>query len=304
MKTNLWVTELLLALVLAMPLACKAPATPAGPAQFEVTSLNVMPLEVTAGETASITAQVKNVGGSEGIYTAVLTVDGATAEVKEVTVAPGATQTVTFTVIKDKAGTYQIAVGELRSSLVVKEKKPALVAKEMELKYDDWGAEEYVPLPETNGCLVDFLPPSTPFTVNRVDVYGVYELLSICPINPDPQRASLKIEIRDKDWRVLHSVSLERSYVLPILSCPAWLYMPVPNVDVSDKFYIHIYDGRGKCDAIHVGVDRSSVNQHSTITDVAKRTPRICSSWPFTLGDKSKTNWMIRVVGTAMVPEE
>jgi len=98
----------------------------AKPAAFEVTSLVVTPPEVTAGGTVSVTAEVRNTGGSEGSYTATLTVDGATAQTKEVALAVGASKTVSFSLVKDRAGTYQIAVGGLASSLRVKEKFSAL----------------------------------------------------------------------------------------------------------------------------------------------------------------------------------
>ncbi len=127
MKRRFLASVLLLLTVLLVPPACKAPAAPA---QFEVTSFNISPPEMTAGETVTIIAQVKNIGDSEGVYTAILTVDGAQVGMKDVTVAAGATETVTFSLVKDKAGTCKIAIGESSSSLTV---KPKLVAKEMEL---------------------------------------------------------------------------------------------------------------------------------------------------------------------------
>lgn len=101
--------------MLIIPLGCKAPA------KFEVTSLDVTPPEVTVrvGETANIVAEVTNTGASEGTYTAVLIADGAEVERKDVTVAAGATETVTFSLVKDTPGTYQIAVGGLSSTLTV-----------------------------------------------------------------------------------------------------------------------------------------------------------------------------------------
>ncbi|MCX6009774.1 MAG: hypothetical protein NTW48_07070 [Chloroflexi bacterium] len=161
MRKGLWLSMLLIALVLILPMACKAPS-----AAFEVVSLDITPLEITAGDTVTVTARVKNIGGSEGIYTAVLTIDGATVETKEVALAPGASETVTFSLVKDTPGTYQVGIGELTSSLTVKQK---LVAKEFELKYDDDTARDSISaqVPWLGGHIVDFSPPATPFTIKR-----------------------------------------------------------------------------------------------------------------------------------------
>lgn len=124
--------------------ACAAPSTPPAetpaptttaptpaptPAEFEVMSLAVEPSEVVAGKIVSIIAEVKNVGGSEGSYSVVLTIDGAEVETKEVTLAPGATEAVTFRLGKYVPGAYQIGVGGLTSPLRVKE-KPVPAPKE------------------------------------------------------------------------------------------------------------------------------------------------------------------------------
>jgi len=71
MKSNFF-KYLALALVFSTLItvgACAKPAPPPSPAAFEVTTMNVTPPEVTAGETANVTAEVKNTGGSEGTYT-------------------------------------------------------------------------------------------------------------------------------------------------------------------------------------------------------------------------------------------
>ncbi|MBA7602710.1 hypothetical protein ES703_09806 [subsurface metagenome] len=78
-------------------------------------------MDAVAGETVSITAVVKNIGGSEGIYPVILSVDGVTAEVKETAlIKPDSSEVVTFSLIKDVSGTYEINIGGLSSSLIVK----------------------------------------------------------------------------------------------------------------------------------------------------------------------------------------
>jgi len=133
-------TEAIAGLLLAALLILGActPAPPPAPAEFEVISLDITPIEVEAGETVSITAVVKNIGGSEGTYAAVLTVNRATVETKEVIIAPGASRTITFSLVKEAVGTYEIGIGKMSSSLMVKEKQPAI---EVELDVDSTNPE-------------------------------------------------------------------------------------------------------------------------------------------------------------------
>jgi len=103
-----------------VPTPTPAPAPkPESAAQFEVVSLHVTPTQVTAGETVTVKAEVKNIGGSEGVYTAILTVNGVEVETKDIVVAPGATETVAFSLVKDKTGTYNIELGSLTGTLSV-----------------------------------------------------------------------------------------------------------------------------------------------------------------------------------------
>lgn len=96
----------------------EAPVMPT-PAEFKVSSLDVTPSEVIPGETVTITAVVENTGGSEGTYTAILTTDGFTVEEKEVVIASGSSEIITFSLVEDAPGTHEIGVGELSSTLVV-----------------------------------------------------------------------------------------------------------------------------------------------------------------------------------------
>lgn len=66
-------------------------------AEFEVSSLAITPSEAVAGEAITVKANVENVRGVEGTYTATLTVDGNVADTKEVTIDTGAVKEVSFT---------------------------------------------------------------------------------------------------------------------------------------------------------------------------------------------------------------
>ena len=83
----------------------------------------------------------------------------------------------------------------------------------------------------------------------------------------------------------------------------------MPDIEVSDKFYVHVHTGTGIMEGIHIGADDSIVNEHSETTiRTAEGTTRILVDWPYGadwwFGDKSKVNWMIRVVGTVVGTEE
>ena len=79
----------------------------------------------------------------------------------------------------------------------------------------------------------------------------------------------------------------------------------MPNIMVSDQFYVHACRHQFSCWAILIGTDDSVVNEHSTLTELGTDGSfKECRPWPVALGDRSKANWMIRVVGTAMVAEQ
>lgn len=95
--------------------ALKGPAS----AEFEVSNLTLDLSEVEAGEPVEISAIVMNVGDLEGTYTVELKIDGEIQETKDVTLAKGATETVSFTVTRDTSGTCTVGVNGLQRILDV-----------------------------------------------------------------------------------------------------------------------------------------------------------------------------------------
>lgn len=90
-------------------------------AQFIVSDLIINPPEAEVGEEVMVTVNVKNVGEVEGIYTGTLEIDGTDVEKKEVTVAGGTTETLTFTVAREVGPSCNIEIGGLTGTLVIKE---------------------------------------------------------------------------------------------------------------------------------------------------------------------------------------
>jgi len=107
--------------------SCAAPATPSqppslpAPAEFEVTSLAVTPIVAEPGQAVTVEVEVKNVGGTEGSHTIVLTVNGVAGQTMDVTVKPFVTETAAFTLIKDASSIYDIEVSGLTETLRVKQ---------------------------------------------------------------------------------------------------------------------------------------------------------------------------------------
>jgi hypothetical protein len=91
------------------------------PAEFKTETLVVSPTEVLAGWSATVTVDVTNIGEVKDDYEVTLKVDDKAVETKKVTVAAGATETVSFTLLEDKEGTYNLSVNGLSGTLTVKE---------------------------------------------------------------------------------------------------------------------------------------------------------------------------------------
>ena len=299
-------------LTIAMPTACQ---TSASSAQFVITSIDITPTEVAAGETAHVSAQIKNIGRAMGVYSATLSVDGEKTDTKDIDIAPGATQTVTFSLSKDKAGTYKIGIGESElgtggknATLTVKSK---LVAKQLELKYDNGQAKDCLSLVKpATGYLVDFVSPPDPFTISNIRVFGlVYG-------SPGYQIGTSYLQIWDKDKKVLYTTifpgnkfPLRSRLGDNIDSTGGWADIEIPNVKVDSTFYIHVYTGSATGQGFRMGAYDNGANAHSDVTVRDNNgLDSLATSWPYSIaywyGHKDNVNWMVRVVGNAMVPQE
>ncbi len=94
------------------------------PPAFTVSSLLITPTEVNIGETVEIIILVANVGGQSGSYELTLMVNGVVEASKEVTLAAGGSELVSFSTSKSTTGTYLLGVAGLTGSFTV-EGKPA-----------------------------------------------------------------------------------------------------------------------------------------------------------------------------------
>ena len=111
----------LLALLLPVQ-ACQ----PVSANNFEVSSLEVTPNKVIENDKLTVSATINNAGKSEATYIVPVMVNGIADDRTTVTLAPGKSQEVQFTLQKGEAGTYEIRIGDKSASVLVEELKPAL----------------------------------------------------------------------------------------------------------------------------------------------------------------------------------
>ncbi|MBA7669384.1 hypothetical protein ES703_77514 [subsurface metagenome] len=90
------------------------------PAAFTASNLTITPSEVDIGEEVTISVLVTNTGDLSGSYEVILKVDGVAIATEEITLAGGASETVTFTTAQDIAGTYSVTVDGLSGTFGVK----------------------------------------------------------------------------------------------------------------------------------------------------------------------------------------
>ncbi len=90
------------------------------PATFITSALTISPFEVDIGERVTISILVANTGDLAGSYQVTLKINNLVVAIKYITLTGGASQKVTFTTIKDVAGTYAVNVDGLSGIFTVK----------------------------------------------------------------------------------------------------------------------------------------------------------------------------------------
>ncbi|MFC1956988.1 CARDB domain-containing protein [Chloroflexota bacterium] len=88
--------------------------------EFKLISLEVVPEILAYGDEATATVQISNVGEVEGCYTCILEIADLPIKPKEVTLASGATETISFTFIPKEVGSHEVVVGDLTQTIEVR----------------------------------------------------------------------------------------------------------------------------------------------------------------------------------------
>jgi len=93
--------------------------SPILPARFEVRNLDINPIQVTAGENITVSAQLVNTGGLRGEYTLMVNIEGLLETSQVIRLAPGQSQVITFTLTPGSPGSYQVEIGDSQGNFVV-----------------------------------------------------------------------------------------------------------------------------------------------------------------------------------------
>ena len=88
-------------------------------AKFELSSLDISPEVCVLGDTVMVSATLANTGSAKGDYVAELLVNDVMEQTQTFALEPAASQSVSFTLIKDEPGRYVVQVGELTASFTV-----------------------------------------------------------------------------------------------------------------------------------------------------------------------------------------
>jgi len=90
------------------------------PAAFVTSDLSITPDEVNTGEEVTISFTITNAGGITGSYEIPLKIDGAMEATQAVTLVSGISKEITFTTVKDTAGTFTVTANSLSGTFTVK----------------------------------------------------------------------------------------------------------------------------------------------------------------------------------------
>lgn len=88
-------------------------------AAFTVTNLKISPKEVEPSKPVTITVEVMNTGEAKESYTVPLSINSREEDSTDVSIEGKATEKVSFTVIKNTIGTYNVTVDEQDGTFVV-----------------------------------------------------------------------------------------------------------------------------------------------------------------------------------------
>ncbi|WP_340819209.1 S-layer protein domain-containing protein [Methanolobus sp. WCC4] len=91
-------------------------------ANFEFSNLEISPLEIKQGQTATISVEVENTGTADGSYNVDLKIDDVVVDSQEITLAMGESTVLEFEHEEEEMGTYEVKVGGLTTTYEVFEK--------------------------------------------------------------------------------------------------------------------------------------------------------------------------------------
>lgn len=268
------------------------PPTPS-PAEFIVTDLLIDPVEVAPGEPSTVTVKVSNIGGTTGTYTAILTINEVEEERKDTSIAPGATEVVTFELSEATSGKYDIAIESLERTLTVFEMKKYL------LKRDNGVFSGTHTFYDPRGQWVQFSPPVTPFKIQKIFVRGFREDFR------EAEEKTYTIKIWDEDFSK-EIFSCDYPYTKFSTDRTMVEHEVKPEVTVDGDFYVdfiaHSEDpGKGKKPKVAIFIDYDGTvasSEYSGISWIGTIDTEIMSREAENYPYLACFNWIIQVQGT------
>jgi hypothetical protein len=155
-----------------------------------------------------------------------------------------------------------------------------------------------------SGHLIDFTPPDASFILKKINICGgIY--------GSGWHGKSFEIFVLDQKMERITSlvtpITAFPQFEQRLMQMPVWREFEMDPVRLPDRFFVYVYTNVLRLQGLHLGVERSTLNQHSdvatglppdlTLVDMAKLYP---GQW---CADRSKVNWMIRVTGTVRTPD-
>ena len=198
-------------------------------AEFQISPIIVEPKWLFVGDNATVYTRVTNTGGVDGVYKAVLSVDGQNSGEQEITVPKGQAKEISFLVTSATPGVKSIAVRDVKSEVnFFTGQQPYTI------QYGSY--EMQLPTPESTwiaiepyGQIVRFTAAAKPFRISKIQVAAMASLsqnkqftINIWDLNRK------KLWTKDFPWGIFQS------------SLPIWQDLDVPNIPVADDFYVEL----------------------------------------------------------------
>ena len=164
---------------------------------------------------------------------------------------------------------------------------------ETEIKYDDGerDIDRATCGSDDPGMAVLFTPPTKPWTLDMVRVYGKYANLSAEPFYTDQDRV-FALEIWDGNYSLLYKLTdYSQAY---FNTTSEWTEIDIPDMIITDDFYVCIFERA----SIFIGADTDKPAMKSY--EVQRGPNRMVYATyrepPYFVTEKP-LNWMIRAVG-------
>jgi len=136
------------------------------------------------------------------------------------------------------------------------------------------------------GHSVLYTAPCNDWTLASIAIYGKRTL--------DSKSDIFVIEVWDENLTLI-SRSIDRSASF-FGSNFEWALVDIPDVKVSENFFVNFYEFAG----VYVGIDQDVASGRSLIT---ARNPNRILEWNFTSLQQNQTNWMIQALGYSPDPK-